>query len=52
MWMVREFPGCPFERFADDGVIHCRTLSEAEGVLAALRANEASPRTAEVVVAW
>jgi RNA-directed DNA polymerase len=41
MWMVREFPGCPFERFADDGVIHCRTLSEAEGVLAALRARMA-----------
>jgi RNA-directed DNA polymerase len=41
MWMVREFPGCPFERFADDGVIHCRTLSEAKGVLAALRARMA-----------
>src|SRR5829696_7506848 len=27
MWMVRGFPGCPFERFADDAVIHCRTLA-------------------------
>ncbi len=40
-WMLREFPGCPFERYADDGVIHCRTRSEAERVLAALRARMA-----------
>ena len=26
LWMVREFPGCPFERYADDGVP--RTLKE------------------------
>jgi RNA-directed DNA polymerase len=25
-WMARTFPGCPFERFADDGVP--RTLKE------------------------
>lgn len=36
VWMDREFPGCPFERYADDGVIHCRTLEQAEQVLAAL----------------
>jgi Group II intron, maturase-specific domain/Reverse transcriptase (RNA-dependent DNA polymerase) len=35
------FPGRPFERFADDGLIHCRTLSEAEGILAALRVRMA-----------
>jgi RNA-directed DNA polymerase len=23
-WMVRQFPGCPFERYADDVVVHCR----------------------------
>ncbi len=40
-WMTREFPGCPFERYADDGVIHCRTLAEAEQVLAALRSRMA-----------
>lgn len=28
-WMAREYLGCPFERYADDVVIHCRT--EAEG---------------------
>jgi hypothetical protein len=22
-WLVREYPGCPFERYADDAVIHC-----------------------------
>jgi RNA-directed DNA polymerase len=35
-WMAREYPGCPFERYADDGVIHCRTLAQARQVLAAL----------------
>lgn len=40
-WMVREYPGCPFERYADDGVVHCRTLAEAERVLAALRSRMA-----------
>ncbi|MGW2770241.1 group II intron reverse transcriptase/maturase [Streptomyces sp. NPDC001275] len=40
-WMVREYPGCPFERYADDAVMHCRTLAEAERVLAALRSRMA-----------
>ena len=30
-------PGCPFERYADDAVVHCRTRAQAEVVLAALR---------------
>ena len=30
-WMAREHPGCPFERYADDVVIHCRTESEGAG---------------------
>lgn len=29
MWMSREYPGCPFERYADDVVIHCRSQEEA-----------------------
>ena len=41
VWAAREFPGCPFERFTDDAVIHCRTLAEAEQVLAALRSRMA-----------
>jgi RNA-directed DNA polymerase len=40
-WMVREYPGCPFERYADDAVVHCRTLGQAQQVLAALRARMA-----------
>jgi RNA-directed DNA polymerase len=37
LWLAREFPGCPFERYADDAVIHCRTRSQAEAVLDKLR---------------
>jgi RNA-directed DNA polymerase len=37
LWLSREFPGCPFERYADDAVVHCRTLARAEAVLDALR---------------
>ena len=29
MWMKRNFPQTPFERYADDGVIHCGTKEEA-----------------------
>lgn len=29
MWMKRNFPQSPFERYADDGIIHCRTKEEA-----------------------
>ena len=28
-WMDREFPGCPFERYADDIVAHCDTEDQA-----------------------
>ena len=35
-WMAKQFPGCPFERYADDGVIHCKSEDEARLVLAAL----------------
>lgn len=37
LWLAREFPGCPFERYADDAVVHCRTKAQAESVLDALR---------------
>jgi len=43
MWMDREHPGVQFERYADDAVIHCRSLTQAGHVLAAL-----SGRMAEV----
>lgn len=35
-WMARRFPDCPWERFADDAVVHCRTQRQAEEVLAAI----------------
>jgi group II intron reverse transcriptase/maturase len=33
VWMKRTFPGCPFERYADDAVIHCRSEQGAQGLL-------------------
>jgi len=36
MWMEREFPNLPWCRYADDGLIHCKTVSQAEYVLASL----------------
>jgi RNA-directed DNA polymerase len=33
-WMAREIPGCPFERFADDVIVHCKSRAQAEAVLA------------------
>src|SRR5664280_2382230 len=31
-WMVREFPGLPFERYCDDIVVHCVSESREEAV--------------------
>jgi RNA-directed DNA polymerase len=28
-WLEREYPDCPFERYADDAIIHCRSMWEA-----------------------
>lgn len=36
-WMEREFLHKPWARYADDGVIHCRTKGEAETILEALK---------------
>jgi RNA-directed DNA polymerase len=35
-WMDREFPGCPFERYADDIVAHCDTEDQARELRAAI----------------
>ena len=45
-WMAREYPGCPFERFADDAIVHCKSRAQAEAVLAriAQRMNEVGLR--------
>lgn len=37
VWMRRHFPACPFERYADDVVIHCRSQAEAQAVVEAIR---------------
>ncbi len=38
-WMAREFRGCPFERYADDAIVHCTTRRQAEYVLARIAAR-------------
>jgi RNA-directed DNA polymerase len=35
-WMRRNYPGVPFERYADDVICHCRSLQEAQALKAAL----------------
>jgi RNA-directed DNA polymerase len=37
VWMNRENPQNPWARYADDGVIHCRSKEEADRVLGKLR---------------
>jgi len=36
VWMHRHYPYIPFERYADDGICHCRTEAEAQALKAAL----------------
>lgn len=38
-WMARNHPSCPFERYADDAVVHCATKRQAEQVLAGISAR-------------
>ena len=35
-WMDREYPGSPFERYADDIVVHCNTEDQAQKLRAAI----------------
>jgi hypothetical protein len=37
--MDREFPGCPFERYADDIVAHCDSEDQARELLASIAAR-------------
>ena len=32
IWMAREYPHVPFERYADDVICHCRSAEEARGL--------------------
>jgi len=36
MWMAREFPAVPFERYADDAILHCKSKAHAQMVLDAI----------------
>jgi group II intron reverse transcriptase/maturase len=38
-WMAREYPDLPWCRYADDGLVHCRTEAEAIAVKAKLAAR-------------
>jgi RNA-directed DNA polymerase len=35
-WMARKNPSIPFERYADDAIVHCRTKKEAESLREAI----------------
>lgn len=37
MWMNRHFAGNPFERYADDIIVHCNSKGEAEHLLESIR---------------
>ncbi len=37
LWMRRAFPHLRFERYADDVIVHCRSESQAQSVLEAIR---------------
>jgi group II intron reverse transcriptase/maturase len=37
MWMGRNFPSNPFERYADDIIVHCSSKAEAEHLLVSIR---------------
>jgi len=39
MWMARQFPHVPFERYADDAICHCRSEAEARVLQDALTAR-------------
>ena len=41
IWMNEENPQCPFERYADDIVVHCSSKEEAERMLEKLKARMA-----------
>ncbi|WP_370324032.1 group II intron reverse transcriptase/maturase [Euzebya sp.] len=36
VWLRRAFPSVPFERYADDAIVHCTSLAQAEQVLDAI----------------
>jgi RNA-directed DNA polymerase len=39
IWMKRNYPTCPFARYADDAVVHCSSKQQAEQVMLAIDAR-------------
>lgn len=39
VWMGRNFPKCPWVRYADDGLVHCHSRKMAENLLGLLRSR-------------
>ena len=37
LWMQRNYPSLPFERYADDAIVHCGSERQAKEVLSAIR---------------
>ena len=37
LWMQRNYPSVPFERYADDAIVHCGSERQAKKVLGAIR---------------
>src|ERR1035441_5850721 len=44
LWMVRTHPNLPWCRYADDGLIHCRSEQEAQALMAELQTRFAECR--------
>ena len=36
LWVTRRFPGCPFERYTDDVIVHCDSERQARHLRAAI----------------
>lgn len=41
-WMQRTSPNCPFARYADDAVVHCRSRKQAEYVMRSIASRLAA----------
>ena len=44
LWMARTYPDLPWCRYADDGLVHCRSEQEAQALKAELQARLAECR--------
>ena len=46
VWMVRNYPQIPFERYADDAICHCKSAEEAQALWSALAGRLAACKLA------